>query len=318
MPHHITPRDHQHWLELRHEDVTSTDVSALFGLSTYLTEYELYYQKTHPVVDKDLDTVERIKWGKRMEPEIAKGMAVDLNMSIVAAKDYYRHSDEPHMGTSLDYIITDHDIEGVSGKGIMEVKGLDYLIHRDNWTETEATTYIETQVQHQMEVMDIDWCLITALVGGNDPKVLYRKRDREVGTALRLKVRQFWADVKAGNEPEPDFERDSEFIIKLHQSAGGEVYDASNDDIVSMLMADYEILTEKVTRTERMRKETKARMFELIGDDVGKVIDGAGLTLHCSMSKGTKPTVITKEMIGCEYGGRRSSRGFRVVRKTTT
>ena len=42
--------DKQSWLENRLLDVTSTEVSALFNLNPYITEFELYYQKKDKVV----------------------------------------------------------------------------------------------------------------------------------------------------------------------------------------------------------------------------------------------------------------------------
>ena len=41
----ITPRDREHWLSLRAQDLTSTDVAALFGMSPYKTKFELWHEK---------------------------------------------------------------------------------------------------------------------------------------------------------------------------------------------------------------------------------------------------------------------------------
>ena len=38
------------WLQERMKDITSTEVSALYGLSPYLTEYELFHTKKDGVV----------------------------------------------------------------------------------------------------------------------------------------------------------------------------------------------------------------------------------------------------------------------------
>jgi hypothetical protein len=72
-------------------------------------------------------------------------------------------------------------------------RGRHPVYHR-NWIDDgegniEAPEHIEMQIQHQMEVADIDWCCLVALVGGNTQKVhLPRKRDREIGGNIRAKV----------------------------------------------------------------------------------------------------------------------------------
>ena len=41
----ITPSSKQDWLKARTEDITSTEVSALFGISPYTTAFELWHRK---------------------------------------------------------------------------------------------------------------------------------------------------------------------------------------------------------------------------------------------------------------------------------
>ena len=62
--------DKQSWLENRLLDVTSTEVSALFNLNPYQTEFELYHQKKDKVVVAISDN-ERMAWGRRLEDSIA-------------------------------------------------------------------------------------------------------------------------------------------------------------------------------------------------------------------------------------------------------
>ena len=72
------------WLAERVKDVTSTEVSALFDLNPYLTQFELYQQKSTGQVVKIPENT-RMKWGKRLEAPIALGVAEDEGWDI--AKD---------------------------------------------------------------------------------------------------------------------------------------------------------------------------------------------------------------------------------------
>lgn len=316
------------WLALRQEDITSTESSALFGLSPYTTEFELWYVK-HGKAEDSFQEDERMRWGKRLEPMIAKGMAEDLFVTVQHITEYMRHSEEPHMGSSFDYEITGitslpetgsmaHEVHKLfleHGPGLMEIKGIDYLRHRDTWSENEATDYIETQVQHQMEVADVEWCLIVALVGGNDPKVIIRMRDREVGKGLRKAVQRFWERTEA---PEPDFTRDFEFITNLHQSAGGAVMETDDAEVWSLLDS-YEHFKEEAKKYDDKKKAIKAEILMTVGDEYSKVVaktdGGSTLTLHCGMTKASEGKPITPDMVGNLIGGRKSYRGFRVTEK---
>jgi len=306
MPIIIAPNSHEHWLQLRSEDITSTEVSALFGLSPYMTEFELFYIKSRGEITSIADN-ERMKWGRRLEAVIAQGVAEDVGMEVKPLKEYMRHSDEPRMGSSFDFSILCPE----RGPGILEIKNVDGLVYRNQWIDDEAPAHIEIQLQHQLEIANVEWGMIAALVGGNDPKIIIRDRDRDVGAGLREKTREFWERVAREDAPEPDYEADSEFIIKLHQQSGGQMMDATGNEAIASLLAEYKHLAEAATNYDDLKKAKKAEILDKIGDEYSKVICGP-FTLSCSMTKDTPPTMITPEMVGETYGGRKGYRNFRV------
>ena len=65
------------WLAERAKDVTSTQVAALFGVSPYLTEFELWHQKSNGIVEA-FEENNRTRWGNRLEETIAKGFAEEF------------------------------------------------------------------------------------------------------------------------------------------------------------------------------------------------------------------------------------------------
>lgn len=241
----ITPDSHEHWLQLRAEDITSTEVSGLFGVG-YNTRFELYHVKkgNHEIEFTDST---RMRWGRDLEAVIAQHVSETLGITVAPLKEYIRHATVPRMGSSFDYSICEVGPDGVeinhqqvtpTGPGILECKNVDGLIYRDQWTETEAPEHIEFQVQHQMEVADVDWCILAALVGGNELKLIYRERNRKMGAGMCAAVTQFWADVDSGAEP--DFtDADAGFVISMYQNAGVEVIDLTEDDEARALAIAY-------------------------------------------------------------------------------
>jgi hypothetical protein len=70
----ITPDSQDHWLQLRTQDVTSTESAALFGMSPYVTQFELWHRKKSGE-QPEFKTNERMRWGNRLEAAIAHGIA---------------------------------------------------------------------------------------------------------------------------------------------------------------------------------------------------------------------------------------------------
>lgn len=297
----------EEWLKMRMKDVTSTEVSALFDMSPYMTRFELWHEKKSGYAAQR--SSERMDWGNRLEPVIADAAAAKLGVSIEKS-DVYVRDDSARIGASFDYFIND------SNRGIIEVKNVDYLTFKNKWIEydhddIEAPEHIELQVQHQMEVANIDYCYITALVGGNKHVIVKRERDKEIGELIRSKVCQFWETVDKGVEPAPDFDKDSGYIIKYLRSSSAKDEIVADEDLEEMLTL-YGATIEQRRELDCMVDAIKAKILYTIGDGVGKVKGKSG-TLSCGMTQGSKGTVITQDMVGKVIGDRKPYRLFRFI-----
>lgn len=260
---------------MRAQDLTSTEVSALFDCSPYLTEYELYLKKTGRLAEDFVET-DRIKWGKRLEAVIAQGVAEDRGLEVQPFKNYMRIP-ELRMGSSFDFII----LEGAgTTRGLMEIKNVDGLQFRRAWIEggddadDEAPPHIEFQVQHQMEVADIEWCLIVALVGGNTPKVIARQRDREIGALIREKVAQFWKRVDTGNAPAPNFSKDADTLARLYRDNDGSTIDLSDNPRLAELCRTYKEAGVRAKEAAVAKDAAKAEILTIIESAKSIAADG--------------------------------------------
>ena len=307
----ITITDRQQWLEERAKDVTSTEVSALYGLSPYKTEFELFHEKRENQIVSIAEN-ERMKWGNRLESIIAHSAAEDHGWEIAKLAVYMRKP-EYRMGSSFDFEI----LSSSDGPGILEIKNVDSLQYAKKWIDDgqgniEAPEHIEMQIQHQMEVADREWTALVALVGGNQLKTVYRQRDREIGADLRAKVADFWERVFANVPPPADYSVDADFIIKLHQRANeGELIEADHD--LEALIWQYQLVSKEADAKSRLKDEFKAKILERIGT-ASKVISQYG-SLSCSMTKESPGTLVTPEMVGTYIGGRKGFRNFRFTAK---
>lgn len=272
--------DKNEWLKLRSQDITSTEVSALFNLSPYTTEFELWHRHKDDVI-VEIDETDRMKWGSRLESAIAQGISEDQGWTVRPFKEYVRLP-EKRMGSSFDYRVIDPsrvldsepDMVSIDSANehldsILEIKNVDALAFRDGWIvdgdNLEAPPHIEIQVQHQLAVSGLKRAYIGALIGGNQVVLIPRERDDEIIAAIEQKVEAFWKSIAANQPPKPDYERDAEFITKLYSYAEpGKVVTA--DDRIADLIDEYRKWSDAAKEAEDKKQGVKAQLLECIGD----------------------------------------------------
>ena len=126
----IAPESEQHWLDLRTQDLTSTDVAALFGLSPYKTLFELWHEKNSGAIVR-LTENDRMRWGRRLEATVAQGILEDMDWCGREMKEYVRLP-EHRIGASFDWRVhTAQDATGFASDSnddaILEIKTVDFL-----------------------------------------------------------------------------------------------------------------------------------------------------------------------------------------------
>src|SRR3990167_5628915 len=99
----IKPTSEADWLSLRTLDITSTEISALFGCSPYSTAFELWHRKKSGVIVQ-LKENERMFWGTKLQDAIAAGIAEEQGWAIRRMNEYIRNA-ELRIGSSFDFAI---------------------------------------------------------------------------------------------------------------------------------------------------------------------------------------------------------------------
>jgi len=272
----IFPNSEQEWLDLRTLDITSTDVSALFGISPYCTEFEMWHRKKNRTL-VDFKTNERVEWGKKLQDTIALGVAQEQGWKVRRMDEYMRDP-ELRIGASFDF-----SIEG--GNGILEVKNVDSLQFKRGWIENddksiEAPPHIELQVQHQMAVSNRDYAFLAAFVGGNRVVLIRREPDLAVISAVKKRVAEFWKSIEDGIEPKPDYARDSAMIAKLYGYAEpGKVVEATAS--METLAEGYLEINRKIKALETAKAEAKAKILIELGS--AEKAYSSGFTISAGM-----------------------------------
>lgn len=290
----VTPPNEAIWHALRADDVTSTESSALFGMSPYTTSFELFHRKRDAQI-VEIPENERMLWGKRLQDAIAAGIAEDQGWIAEPMREYIRITDA-RMGASFDWRMIDKDAR----LGVFEIKNVDFLVFRDKWTvnddgSIEAPEHIEIQLQHQLHVSEYEWGAIGVLIGGNAPRVLIRERDREVGEAIEKHVRAFWQRVDANDPPPPSYPTDAEFVAKLYGYAEpGKIFDGRGNADLATLAQEYQRAGIAEKRAKEDKDVAKAKMLAMIGDAEKAMLDGFSISAGL-----VGPTRVEYDRAGC-------------------
>lgn len=301
------PKTRDEWLALRHQYVSSTEVSALFGLSPYTTAFELAVMKKATTPD-DREASERMEWGIRLQNSIARGIADKYGVKARAISGYavdgFVHC---RMGASFDYEIVgikEGDFSGDSvlrdkyaehGAGVLEIKNVDWLAftkwHGDGGIEAPA--HIEIQVQHQLACIARHWAAIGVLVGGNKLELLVRERDLDVSKALRAKCETFWANLDKGIMPPVELPADATIIATMYRYAEpGKILDAQGDAAITAICREYRDAAQAEKAASDAKSAAKAKLLMAIGDAERVLADGytvsAGVTAEAEIPAYTR------------------------------
>lgn len=258
------------WLAERAKDLTSTEISAVLGISPYATAFEIWNIKAGKIPDSFSEN-DRMRWGRRLEPVIAHGLAEDHGLRASPLNGcYMRHPTVPRMGASFDFEILDPERPGL-GAGLLEIKNVDGGVFARDWIdlgdgEREAPPHIEAQVQHQLAVSGRRWAAIGVLVGGNRAYLLRRERDEQAIAAICEEVRRFWKSIEAGQCPAPDWCRDLDTLRQLYATTDpAAVLDEETRARLADLLPAFNAARAAAKAAKEEEDAMKAKIFEILG-----------------------------------------------------
>ncbi|WP_022727258.1 YqaJ viral recombinase family protein [Fodinicurvata sediminis] len=218
--------------------IGASESAALFGVSPYITKFELFHQKAGNIPGHDLDGQERIEAGRFLEPAIAAWAQHKWQWPLRNVGEYLPHPRVKGMGCSLD-------VETEDGAPV-EIKNVDGLRFRQGEWESEGDILLDApahfliQVQHQMACRpgaDHGWLI--ACVGGNSLHKMRVERHDTMIARIEDEVADFWQSVREGREPKPDFQADAGALSALYNGDGDEVVDLRNNNRLPELCAEY-------------------------------------------------------------------------------
>jgi putative phage-type endonuclease len=187
------------WRAHRKHSVGGSSAATLAGINPWQLRDELWYQLVGRLEPDDISQKECVYWGTRLEGILLEEVAKETGFEVIPWDQscIVKHS-------KCDWI---HDTpDGLSwmdeGLTLIQIKTTS-AYKADDWKE-EPPVEVFTQVQHELEVLDIERAIVGVLIGGQQFKLFKVDRDREIGDWLFARATEFLGWVEDQIEPPHD------------------------------------------------------------------------------------------------------------------
>ena len=254
---------HQEWLEDRRKGIGGSDVATVLGLNKYKSVYQLWLEKTGQVEVTSAQS-EAAYWGNTLEEVVAEEFSKRTGKKVRRRNRVFEHSKYPFLRANID-----RDIVGENA--VLECKTANQYLANE-WEEDEIPIQYICQVQHYMNVLNLDYVYFAVLIGGQ--KFIWKKteRDQELIDMITEKLVEFWTEnVEKGIEPAIDgLKATSDFLTQRYldtednQTELNAVFD-ENIANLARLKSDRKIIDENITLLENELKQALGKSDATIG-----------------------------------------------------
>ena len=272
------PTDRAAWLDAIRPFIGGSEVAALCNASRFKTPIDLFLAKTGRATDdepQDADAALRLLRGQHDESLVAEeytrrtGRQV-RNYGYIVTRGHARADVDRLVVPDGEKVASFH--EEVRAAGILECKVSD----SPDWDEDEPPPYYEAQVQLYMELLDLPWADIAAIL--TKPRFRFKlyhvERDRAIGAELLRRIEAFWTRCIVPDDAEAvtPFVRNLADARALFPRGGGEAKEADADTAARIRAlrkteADIKALT---VHADKLRGEIASAM----GDADALTVDG--------------------------------------------
>ena len=233
--------------EVRKRSIGGSDSACVMGANKYKSAVELWLEKIGRKEPVDLSENEFVKWGKILEPVVAKEFEVMTGKKVRRNNFVLYHPTIPYLSANLDREVVGED-------AILEIKTTNAYNWKE-WENEEIPAEYLFQVQHYLIVTGKPKGYIAVLIGGN--KMVYKEiqRDEELIEMMLKKYAKFWECVETNTMPEiKDFSINSETLKVL--------YPESNSSL-SVDLTKKDVLIEDIVLMKQNIKDLQKQLEEL-------------------------------------------------------
>lgn len=254
---------HKEWLEDRRKGIGGSDVATVLGLNKYKSVYQLWLEKTGQVEVTSAQS-EAAYWGNTLEEVVAEEFSKRTGKKVRRRNRVFEHPKYPFLRANID-----RDVVGENA--VLECKTANQYLANE-WDDDEIPIQYICQVQHYMNVLNLDYVYFAVLIGGQ--KFIWKKmeRDQELIDMITEKLVEFWTEnVEKGIEPAIDgLKATSDFLTQRYldtDESETELNAAFDENIANLarLKGDKKIIEENITLLENELKQALGKADATIG-----------------------------------------------------
>lgn len=251
------------WLALRLQDVTASDIAALFGKSPYKTMLGLYAEKAG-LVEGVTEENDAMKRGRHLEPAILSAAKEDpafASRQIVAATHYLR-SPSLRLGATPDALVFD---AGCDGFEPLDAKSVASYVF-DQW-DGGPPLHIQLQVLVQAMLLNAPrgWVACGVMTADFPVYVYEIPRVEKVERMILDAVAAFWKAVEAGEAPDPTAGDHPVLQALFPRADRPEPLDWAGEDELQALLDRRAAIAEIVKPLDAEKAEIDARIKAAMG-----------------------------------------------------
>lgn len=289
--HSITGREE--WLKLRRQDVTASEIGALFGAHKYKTPAALYAEKIGAMGEPEGSSV--TTRGIRLESFVANQVAERHPEWTITKSDSYHRDPKHRIGATPDFMIGGDDAQ--HQLGVLEIKTIGASDFKRDWRggddmgEIVPPLWIILQVQLQMHLTGASFGIVAVLpVSEWSPMDVHEieiPKNPAVIEKIIAAADAFWGRIERGEPPDFDYEKDMAVVKALYASAeSGKPVDLSMDNAIGVLLDRREALKLSEKACEGELETIEAEIRAKIGDAEMALVPGWTVTLKNQHRKG--------------------------------
>lgn len=272
------------WLDFRKSTIGSTRAAPVCGLSPYSTAAGVYLEMKGRISPQPPN--EAMRWGLRHEASVADAYAEKTGFTFkpkITPWEMYHHYNRPWMTATPDRIVVDE----CGRLRVVELKTASAFSEAE-WgapgTDHVPEHYL-VQVQHQMDVLDMDSADVAVLIGGNDFRIYHVPRNERIIDHLHDVEEEFWHMVNNDIQPSFDFGHASTraLLDRLYVPSGGTV-DLGEKGLA--LAKEWSRLTLALDVTAMQKEAVKNELIAMMGDASDAIVGNAKFTRRITKRQG--------------------------------
>jgi putative phage-type endonuclease len=248
--------------EFRNSVIGASEVAVLFGVSPWLTPFQLWHEKNGTAATREFATTEYQQAGVRLENAIADWACDKWQYTRTDAPERLTGPDGVRIGGHPDAMAIDKDGERI----VLEIKTVDRMAYH-MWENGEPPLQYQLQAMCYAAMAGVKRAVIVALIGGNQLERHVVEVRPKLWSQIIERVNNFWASIARGDEPKPDFGKDGKLIGELYKNLEIEHCDLTDSTAAIQAAKTYARAAEIEREAKKEKAAAQAELTYLIGLD---------------------------------------------------